>query len=394
MGESSAEGLPNPEDEAESDEVSREAAQSFPTYSAAFLGNTLNGQPFYTGVSGKPAINNALDGAGNTAKITLNNIKLTRTVGGVTTDVRNFSIVVADAESTDTNESITWTTTGQGFLWLPNKPPPTSKTAVMGNACPQTATPVYNSTTPSTPAVCASNVSSNKTGTAMLQTLPPTNPSANFQVVQQMKAGGKQAVAFGVLVARAEVNVQVADRIALPAGESNNFVASVRNAATNELLVDVATGTVENTAQASAGLPILPVGIQLDFSSEVTGPAHDSYEQQWVCSKTTTTSASATRWPTSAYSATPPSSSDSFAKILPGEYIGCTVKYVPPYLTLAKSVDQAGTATANEPEDFTLKADGSISQISGNGSIKSAVAAGHVVHSGKRGSSWHLIRTQ
>src|SRR5699024_1806423 len=42
----------------------------------------------------------------------------------------------------------------------------------------------------------------------------------------------------------------------------------------------------------------------------------------------------------------------------PGELIDCTVTYTPPYLTLDKDIDPAGTAAANTPDDFTLRARG------------------------------------
>src|SRR5699024_626345 len=112
-------------------------AQGFPTYAGAFLGN----RSFYQGVSGQPALNHAIAGTSATTRISLRNIQLRDDGGNL---LNNYSVVVADAESTDTGERIDWATTGRNFTWLPNDPgafeaastESAAKVATMGNACP------------------------------------------------------------------------------------------------------------------------------------------------------------------------------------------------------------------------------------------------------------------
>ena len=81
------------------------AAVPMPTYtcaptSEAFLGN--NG--FYTGVPGDPALYTVAQSS--SAVVSFTNIQLLTSNGAVVT---NWELVTGDAESTDTNESITWT---------------------------------------------------------------------------------------------------------------------------------------------------------------------------------------------------------------------------------------------------------------------------------------------
>ena len=90
-------------------------ATSFPTYNGAFLGN----HGHYTGVSGRPALDQAALGTTTTA--TLSGITVTGPGG---TPESGYAFVGADAESTDNKESITWTATTPFTLLEP-----------VGNAC-------------------------------------------------------------------------------------------------------------------------------------------------------------------------------------------------------------------------------------------------------------------
>src|SRR5699024_2462890 len=59
-----------------------------------------------------------------------------------------------------------------------------------------------------------------------------------------------------------------------------------------------------------------------------------------------------------------------------GEFLRCSVEYVPPYLSLIKSVDNGDTAATNTAADFTLHAEGSgasSSAISGAGNAAAQV---------------------
>lgn len=338
------------------------AGRRFPTYSAAFLGNNN----FYTGVGGRPALYQT---SGGVTTVSLSDITLTH--GG--TKITGFSLVTADAESTDAGEWITWSRTGgTPFSWLPNTPGSTTQLGTIGNACGQSVTPAVGTTGDT--ASCYANADRYKSGTAMLM-LSPSNTTDSFNVTAQMRGGGLQALAFGVITARAQVTVQVADRIVGAGGttlDATNFAATMTGAPT------VSTGTTGTTA-TSGGLPVLVAagGTPVTFTtsrSPASGIAAD-YTASWQCSRTNPNSTTPTLWPTSGSSPTPPTP-DQFAKVGAGQFLQCTVTYTPPYLTLVKNVVNGQTGATNTSADWTLTGTGpSLATGAGTGK-KTAVAAG------------------
>jgi prepilin-type N-terminal cleavage/methylation domain-containing protein len=159
------------------------APASIPTYtnpptSEAFLGN--NG--FYTGIPGNPAFYQTTQHT--TTTVTLTNIKVLDANGNPAT---GWGIVTGDAESTDNKESMTWTS-DKILNLIPNSP-----SSPFGNACagppPAGLTGVRTTTVE-----CAATVSSDKTGTVMLQAAAPTTLSV------QMVGDGLEAMFIGLLL--------------------------------------------------------------------------------------------------------------------------------------------------------------------------------------------------
>ncbi len=160
------------------------APASIPTYtnpptSEAFLGN--NG--FYTGIPGNPAFYQTVQHS--TTTVTLTNIKVLDANGNPAT---GWGIVTGDAESTDKNESMTWTS-DQVLNLIPNSP-----SSPIGNACAAPTSPDGLTGVGSTTVVCAATVSSDKTGTVMLQAAAPTTLSV------QMVGDGLEAMFIGLLL--------------------------------------------------------------------------------------------------------------------------------------------------------------------------------------------------
>jgi len=172
-------------------------AVPMPTYtcaptSQAFLGN--NG--FYTGVPGDPALYTVAQGS--SATIMFTKIKLQTGNGAL---VSNWQLVTGDAESTDTNESISWQSDKNLSLSA------NSVNSPIGNACDsfgQYAPPAYNpGTSPGSPGLygigttsvtCAATASEDHTGTTMLQATTPSTLTVT------LVGGGLQAVFLGVLL--------------------------------------------------------------------------------------------------------------------------------------------------------------------------------------------------
>jgi len=171
------------------------AAVSLPTYtspqpppsgdgSEAFLGN--NG--FYVGIPGDPALYTTT--SGSTSTISINNISVIDSAGN---SVAGWELVTGDAESTDTNESIAWSTNGGSalnLLW-------NSPASPVGNACESIA-PTINTTflqgVGTSTVKCSANSQVNKTGTVMLEAATPSSLTVT------MKAAGLQAMFLGLLL--------------------------------------------------------------------------------------------------------------------------------------------------------------------------------------------------
>jgi hypothetical protein len=155
-----------------------------PTYfaaptSEAFLGN--NG--FYTGIPGNPALYENAEGS--TALVTITNIKLLDPNGNPAT---GWELVTGDAESTDAGESLTWTSDQLlNLLW-------NSPTSAYGNACAAPQPGQGLSGVGTAKVICMSTVSSDKTGTVMLEAAAPST------LTVQLDGTGLEAMFMGVLL--------------------------------------------------------------------------------------------------------------------------------------------------------------------------------------------------
>ncbi|MCU1364241.1 MAG: hypothetical protein JWM55_2069, partial [Acidimicrobiaceae bacterium] len=116
-----------------------------PTYSGAFLGNSYGGVPFYSNVSGLPAIyqigpapnetycaqNVAFTDAGGTTTVNITGIQVVAPDGNPAT---GWEFMSADAESTDAGEWTNWQT-DKPMTVIPNGQSADSASDPEGNAC-------------------------------------------------------------------------------------------------------------------------------------------------------------------------------------------------------------------------------------------------------------------
>jgi hypothetical protein len=162
-------------------------AAATPTYSDAFLGNTLNGTPFYTNIPGHPALYQSQQGTTTTVNIT--NIQVADVNGKQAT---GWEFVSGDAETTDTNESLTWTS-NQVLNLLPDNPAPGLP---YGNACEYAGYPngVDLVGLGTKTVTCGADNSSAKTGTPILWAATPTSLSVT------MVGTGLEAIFLGILL--------------------------------------------------------------------------------------------------------------------------------------------------------------------------------------------------
>ncbi|WP_295010296.1 LPXTG cell wall anchor domain-containing protein [uncultured Microbacterium sp.] len=229
-------------------------SSSFPTYSAAYLGNGS-----YTGVSGRPAFYQSQPGT--TTDLSLSDIAFRTPTGDRSTA---FSLVGADAESTDTNESITWRSDNPIYSLTAQGADPG-----IGNACNGGFTGVGTQQV-----TCTARSSSTKTGTAILASRAP----ATF--TQRMVGGGRQAVAFGVLISRVELAKTVASRFT-----GDAFALSIKDA-NGTGLYSAATGPMGTSATTGAQSVIATDGgASFQFAEAATSGSLSRYDISWSCTR-------------------------------------------------------------------------------------------------------------
>jgi hypothetical protein len=192
-----------------------------PTYSGAFFGNLVSvsgkSYAFYTGIPGNPAIYERVksNSYADLSNITFSNIKV---VTGSNALATNWSIISADAESTDANnttpgdvEGLTWTT-DTPLSVVPNDIPVldgTNQIYSAGNAClsDQAVSGLVGGVGSSTPDSITCNsimgseqeTGSNKTGAAMVAATMPTTMTVNL-VSGGPGFAGLQGIVFGMFL--------------------------------------------------------------------------------------------------------------------------------------------------------------------------------------------------
>jgi hypothetical protein len=196
------------------------APYALPTWTDGFLGNSINGVPFYSDVPGDPALYQSCEGSSSTCVVNGNSVP--NTWGGVTTitisditvvapdgnPATGWEFVSADAESTDDGESIQWTS-NQNMYIIPNNQSVDSASDPIGNACnggasvSGTLTTSTSSTAvsaaqifagqPATSITCGGASNGTKTGTLMVESGQPTSMTIT------MVGTGLEGISFGLL---------------------------------------------------------------------------------------------------------------------------------------------------------------------------------------------------
>jgi len=157
-----------------------------PTWTNAFLGNSINGQPFYTGVAGNPALYQRQQGT--TSVVTLNNLTVVSPSGVPAT---GWQLIAVDAESSDGGESIVFNS-DVNLTVVPNGE--AGQQQPVGNACLNGTQLTGSGTTTVTCTGSHTNDGVNKTGTAMVSALMPTKMKVT------LNGGGLEGVALGLLL--------------------------------------------------------------------------------------------------------------------------------------------------------------------------------------------------
>ncbi|WIE61954.1 hypothetical protein DEI97_002120 [Curtobacterium sp. MCLR17_032] len=283
------------------------AAVALPTYIGSWLGNGGH----YTGID--PAVRPALNqqASGTTSTATLSDVRVTDASGA---RVTGWSLVGADAEETASGESITWTSSSP-FTSLTVRPDGTDE---RGTACGRGFTGIGTTT------VTCRGTGSNHTGTAIVATREPTTFSQTM-----VSRGGREGVAFGVLVSRVSITKQVVGGFG-----GDAFTVGVTDAAGRTVArADTAGGTTATTGDVT--ILVAADGNPLTFSEQPSGGTDASRygDPSWACTRN---GAAATDLPSGTGVGT---STDIPVGV--GDAIACTVTNtaLPAGITLTKRAD-------------------------------------------------------
>jgi len=180
---------------------SQVAPSPLPTWQpGAFLGNTCGGStscsdgtPFYTGIPGEPALYQSQSG---TTTITMSGISVTTPLGVPAT---GWEVVGVDAESTDVNESISFTA-GWPSTWtlnttlnILNNNEPYDGSDPVGTACNSGAS-LTTSNGGQTVTCVGASTTNVKTGTLMVEATMPSTFTTT------LVGGGLEAMSFGLML--------------------------------------------------------------------------------------------------------------------------------------------------------------------------------------------------
>lgn len=233
-----------------------------PSWSGSAVGNTA-----FLGIPGRPVLYTA---AGGTWTITVSNILITPPAGA--SAVSAYSFVVADAESSNNGESLTFTTNGGGWQLLDDVPP------ISGSIYPMLS-PMGTSTATVTGVA----------GTVGAHILGSTSPTT---VSVQTVAGGLQGVMFAVRFASIRLNKEI---IGPRVNAADQFQFRVTATSSGAVLASGTTSGSGNGPFAATALS-LASGIPLTLS-ETMAPGSVGTLAQYRSTLTCINSSGATSTP-------------------------------------------------------------------------------------------------
>lgn len=235
---------------------------AFPTYNKAPIGNTA-----YTGTPGKPALYQQVDGgtgaSGDLGTLTIENLVVTGPDG---TAVDGYGIVMADAETTNRQEGLTFTS---------DQPIEELTRATMPDAQPACGQELSGLGT--TSVTCKGNTAGGlPVDEIVLYSVAPTTATIGFL---DRTANAVQGVAFGILTAKVGMDKTVVDKT----DEADSFAMTIEDD-DGHVIGEGSTGggdsgTIESqTILASTG------GRDYTLAETAEGGTDlSTYTQDWAC---------------------------------------------------------------------------------------------------------------
>ena len=288
-------------------------AVAAPAWSGAATGNSA-----FLGIPGKPILYTA---AGGTVNLTLSNIKVTPPAGVVSTG--QYKLVVADAESSNGGESLTFVTNG-GVWTVDDQVPPTTGA-------------IYPTTSGTGTNTFVETGVAGTVGAYIMGSLSPT--TVNVQLV----AGGLQGVMLALQYSTVTANKVISGS---RANAADQFTYSVQ-ATSNGTTLSAATSTGAGTGPFGAAVATLSSGVGTTVIEKMAAGSVSTLNQYTTnLNCTNGFAASPTVLPTNQ-----PVTTYNFASTVYGDAISCTFTNTAKLATVA--VQKITSSAIGGPFTFT-----------------------------------------
>lgn len=275
-----------------------------PSWSGSAVGNTA-----FLGIGGRPILYQT---AAGTTTATISNIVLTPPAG--VSQITSYMFVAADGESSNDNESLSFTTNGGNWVALDNAGP------ISGSTYP-TSTGLGTSTFSVTgvPGTVGANIVGSSTPTSLTTTIV---------------GGGLQGVMFAVRFASIRLNLQLTGARAASADQFTFNINATSGGATLASGTSSGTGNGPFTAATLTTASALPLTLTQSMAAGSVNPLTD-YRSSLTC---TNSVSSSTPLPSGVIT-----TSYSFGALQFGDLVTCTfTNTVFPHLRLTKALGTGG----------------------------------------------------
>ena len=278
-----------------------------PSWGGAAIGTTA-----MTGIAGNTVLYQIVNGT--TATATLSSIKLTPPAGAA--GIATYMMILADGESTNGGESLTFTTNGGNWLLMDQAGP------ITGSTYPSLAGTGTTSTT-------MAGTTNGDTGAYIMGTASPTTVSA------QLVSGGLQGFMVALRYASVRLSMQIADARAAPADQFTYAITATANSAVLSSGTSSGTGLGPFAATGVSTTAAVPLTLTQAMAS---GSTNTIAHYQTVLTCTNAAGGSSTALPNGVVT-----TSYNLAALQYGDLLQCTYTSTPfPHLTLQKALGTGG----------------------------------------------------
>jgi len=292
-----------------------------PSWNGAAIGNTA-----MLGIAGEPVLYAT---AAGTTTVTISSITLTPPAGA--SGVTNYMMALADGESTNTGETLTFVTNGSAWTTLDQ-----------AGAISGTEYPTISGT--GTTTVTETGTSTDNVGAYIIGSAKPT------QVTTTLVSGGLEGFMLAVRFASVRLTTQIADARVNTADQFTYAIEATSNAAVLASGTSSGTGLGPFTTAGVAAAASVPMTLVETMASGSSGTLAD-YQGSLTCTNSNT--GSTTTLPSATITA-----SYALGSLAYGDALLCTYTETPfPHILLQKALGTGGRQFSTDEFTMTIAQD-------------------------------------